>query len=174
MTPQRPFVPRITGPGGVALYAVLGSLLASCGDGEVAVASPTADDTTTTDCTRLVAALPDEVDGEPSRPVTPDEGVTAAWGDPAITVRCGVVEPTGLRPDSFCFVVNDVGWYAASDGRPLDGMERPAGTVVFTTIGRSPYVEMTVPPDSSRNPVDPLTDVASAVRSHTLDERPCQ
>jgi len=46
--------------------------------------------------------------------------------------------------------------------------------VVFTTIGRSPYVEVTVPPEDSRPAVDPLTDVAAAIRKHTRQEHPCQ
>lgn len=171
MTLQRPLAAR---PGGVALLGALAALLTGCGDDAVPVSDPAPDRATIADCRRLVTALPDEVDGEQSRPVSPDEGSTAAWGDPAITVRCGVDRPAGLRPDSFCFVVNDVGWYGESDGSPLDGRERPAGAVVFTTIGRSPYVEVTVPPDESRHPVDPLTDVAAAVLRHTRSEMPCQ
>ncbi len=88
-------------------------------------------------------------------------------------LRCGVERPAGLSPDSFCFVVNEVGWYAEDATGSLDGSAPPEGETVFTTIGRSPYVEMTVPADDDRSAVDPLTDVAAAIREHTRDERPC-
>jgi hypothetical protein len=42
-------------------------------------------------CAALIASLPDELDtGVRRRPVTGDDTRTAAWGDPPITLRCGV------------------------------------------------------------------------------------
>ncbi len=125
-------------------------------------------------CEKLVDDLPDNVVDLDRREVDPDNGLSAAWGDPSIVLRCGVERPAGLVPTSFCFVVNDVGWYAEDEAGPLDGTSQPTGSVVFTTIGRSPYVEMTVPEAEDRSPVDPLTDVATAVQAHTQVDQPCQ
>ncbi|MBA2699814.1 MAG: hypothetical protein H0U61_13770, partial [Nocardioidaceae bacterium] len=66
------------------------------------------------------------------------------------------------------------GWYAESAGKPLDGTEPPTGTVVFTTIARTPYVEVTVPHDGNRSPADPLTDIAAAVIANSEKVKPCQ
>ncbi|MCU1588854.1 MAG: hypothetical protein JWP11_110 [Frankiales bacterium] len=51
-------------------------------------------------CRALLAAVPAELDtGVRRRPVTGDATRTAAWGDPAITLRCGVSRATtGLGP----------------------------------------------------------------------------
>ena len=49
-------------------------------------------------CTALLAALPAELAaGTSRRPVLPASGRTAAWGDPPITLRCGV--PVGDQKD---------------------------------------------------------------------------
>ncbi|TAL21395.1 MAG: DUF3515 family protein, partial [Frankiales bacterium] len=59
-------------------------------------------------CAALVAALPVEVDpGVRRRPVTGDDALTAAWGDPPVTLACGVPDPD--RPDE-PVTVNGVGW----------------------------------------------------------------
>lgn len=107
------------------------------------------------------------------RDVEPAQAAAVAWGDPPIVLRCGVDRPRRLQPTSLCTVVNDVGWYAESEGRPLDGTVPPQGPVVFTTVGRSPYIEVTVPTNPDRNPVDPLTDVAAAVQAATEERLPC-
>ena len=49
-------------------------------------------------CTALLAALPEEIDpGVRRRSVEGGDGRTAAWGDPAVVLRCGVPAPD--RPD---------------------------------------------------------------------------
>ncbi|MDQ3096511.1 MAG: DUF3515 domain-containing protein [Actinomycetota bacterium] len=156
-----------------SLFALLTLTTAACSS-PVALDPPDVDTDTAAACRALVDGLPETVDGQDARSVEPDDTLTAAWGDPAITLRCGVERPRRLQPTSFCFVVNDVGWYAEDDRGTLDGNAPPQGDVVFTTIGRSPYVEITVPPEDSRPAVDPLTDVAAAIRKHTREEQPCQ
>jgi hypothetical protein len=109
-----------------------------------------------------VAALPEVVADQDRRDVSPDDALAGAWGDPAIVLRCGVPEPPGVRPSSSCFVVNDVGWFA----------EEQDDVVVFTTIGRSTYVEITVPDDYAPE-ANALPAVAAAVQQATEDLRPC-
>ena len=84
-------------------------------------------------CARLVAALPDELDvGVRRRPVTGDATRTAAWGDPAITLRCGVPLPDqSLEPIQ------------------IDGLDlvtvKSAGLVTWTTLDRAVGVAIAVP-----------------------------
>jgi hypothetical protein len=59
-------------------------------------------------CAALVAALPDEIDpGVRRRPVEGDATRTAAWGDPAVVLQCGVEPPD--RPEEPA-QVNGVLW----------------------------------------------------------------
>jgi hypothetical protein len=141
---------------------VLGTaLLAGC-TGAVAVPEPTPDDADRTTCAALVAGLPDDVEGGVRRTVEPGV-LTAAWGDPPITLRCGVAAPPGLTPSSECLEVNGVGWFS----------EDVEGGVLFTTIGRAAFVEVAVPADYTP-PVNPLVDLAAAVDAHDPVEQPCR
>ena len=81
--------------------------------------------------------------------------VAAAWGDPAIILRCGVEKPEALTPSSRCFEVSDVGWLA----------ETTADGYLFTTIGRAFHVSVEVP--KTYDPAaDALADLAPTVKKH--------
>jgi hypothetical protein len=59
-------------------------------------------------CRRLTQALPEEVDpGVGRREVASDPARTAAWGDPPVTLECGVPDPE--RPEE-PVIVNGVPW----------------------------------------------------------------
>lgn len=127
--------------------------LAGCGAAPAAVRQPSPAGSARAPCHAVVAGLPDRVDGQDRRPVTPRGEYTAAWGDPPIVLRCGVARPAAMRASSDCFEVNRVGWFARQRG---DGY-------VFTTIGRAAYVQVTVP--AAYEPAsDALVDLATAVR----------
>jgi hypothetical protein len=83
-----------------------------------------------------------------------------------------VAKPTALRPDSACFVVNGVGWFARQNGHPVSGTEPVTGEIVFTTVGRAPYVELAVPPEY-QPAADALVDVSTAVSGATTEGHPC-
>ncbi len=148
-----------------------GLLLVGC-TAEIEVTPTSPDAMTAEQCKDLIAELPDRVAGQAARSVQPSDALASAWGDPPIVVRCGVPKPTSLRPDSSCFVVNDIGWLAEQEGRPVTGTEPVDGELVFTTIGRSAYVEVTVPPDY-QPAADALVDLAGAIATTTDDVRPC-
>lgn len=84
----------------------------------------------TTSCRSLKAALPAALDtGINLRPTTPASDTTAAWGDPAITLRCGV--PAGSeRDDPYLF--EDVRWAMHDDGafRRWTTMDRKVNVAV--------------------------------------------
>ena len=76
--------------------------------GPVDVPAPSVSREVRAACAALVAALPVEVDPEVRRrPVTGDAALTAAWGDPPVTLECGVPDPD--RPDE-PVTVNGVAW----------------------------------------------------------------
>lgn len=109
-------------------------------------------------CPDFVAALPVTLDGLGPRPAHSTSPWVGAWGDPAVTFRCGVSKPAGFGPTSALQVVNGVQWY----------YQRHAGRTVFTAVDRPVYVELTVP---TRYAGAPLSEVTKAV-STGLPARP--
>ena len=115
---------------------------------------------TEVDCQALMADAPRRV-ADQDRLDVPDQ-VAAAWGDPAIILRCGVEKPAALTASSRCFDVNDVGWLA----------ESTADGYLFTTIGRTFHVSVEVP--KSYDPAaDALADLAASVKKHDPEKAPC-
>ncbi len=158
--------------GGVALSAA--ALLAGCGGpGRVHVAGATALGAAQAQCRALVAALPNKVAGQDRRDVSPAGASAGAWGDPPVVLRCGVARPAALRPTSSCFEVDRVGWLATQDGKAVSASAPIKGTLDFTTIGRSVYVEVSVP-DAYQPQADALADLARAVTAATRSVHPCR
>jgi hypothetical protein len=80
--------------------------------------------------------------------------LTAAWGDPALVLRCGVPTPGDLGPTSEILEIDGVEWFV---------VESRAG-YTFTTVGRSANVELTVPAEVDRSEATaPLVDLAPAI-----------
>lgn len=117
-------------------------LLFNSGD-SVAVAAPAAaSQRVQAECAALTAAAPQSVDNEKRRGTRPASPLTAAWGDPAITLRCGVPEPEILRPGSKTYdpsaeegFFNGVAWL----------IEKTTDGYRFTAAQRDVYVEVDVP-----------------------------
>jgi hypothetical protein len=101
--------------------------------------------------------------GQGHRTVSPAGALAAAWGNPAIVLRCGVPTPASLKPTSRCDVVNGVGWFSREDADH---------SWVFTTIGRESNVEIQVPADYTPA-ADALVDVAAAIKGSLKVEQPC-
>jgi hypothetical protein len=138
---------------------LLAFLLTGCGRSVDVDDYPTTPGTEV-DCTALFADAPRRV-ADQDRLEVPGE-VAAAWGDPAIILRCGVEKPAALKPSSRCFDVNDVGWLA----------ETTADGYLFTTIGRRFHVSVEVP--KTYDPAaDALADLASSVKKHDPEKQPC-
>ena len=81
----------------------------------------------------LTAALPDELDkGVRRRQVSGDAGRTAAWGDPVVTLQCGVPLPDQtLEP----LVVDGLAFVTVRKG----------DSVVWTTRDRAVNVAVDIP-----------------------------
>jgi hypothetical protein len=102
--------------------------------GPVSVPAPALTGGAILTCRAFIAALPDEVRKLPRRPVSDGVEQNAAYGDPAITVSCGVPAPT-VAPTAQVFAVSGVCWYA---------QQGSTGTS-WTTVDRTVPVVVTVP-----------------------------
>lgn len=105
------------------------------GCGRTVTVRPPADLGVAQQCQVLKDDLPDTFAGERRLSVDPASAQTAAWGSPAIVWRCGVDVPATYEPDSQAIEVNGTTWLP---------QELESG-VRFTTIGKSPGIELTVP-----------------------------
>ncbi len=126
-------------------------MLAGCGSQSVApVPEPSPTGSVADACRAVMADLPATVAGLKRTATTTG---TASWGDPAITLRCGVPRPQGLTATSRCDEVDAVGWYS----------EQFTQAWRFTTIGRVGYIEVMVPAVHAPA-ADALVDLAPAVK----------
>jgi hypothetical protein len=89
------------------------------------------------------------------RPTEPDSIFTSAWGNPPITLRCGVTTPSALTPTSLLATINGIDWLPE---------QRSAG-YVFTTVGRAVNVEVAVP-DAFTPETDVLVDLGRSITAH--------
>jgi hypothetical protein len=135
------------GPTGVAVL-----VLGACGFGPVEIPAYDPEPGTSQACTALSGALPDVVSDAVRRDTEPASPHVAAWGDPAVVLRCGVPLPGDYSPDAQLLVVDGVGWL------PVDG----AGGTFFTTTDRVAHVEVAVPDDYAPE-ADVLADLAPAI-----------
>ena len=84
-------------------------------------------------CTALLSRLPDELDkGVRRRPVSGDPTRTAAWGEPPVTLQCGVPLPDQELPP------------LEVDGLPFV-TRKTAGRVYWTTQNRAVNVLLDIP-----------------------------
>jgi Protein of unknown function (DUF3515) len=85
-------------------------------------------------CQALVAKLPSTVRTKQRRPVTAGAEQNAAYGDPALTLQCGVA-PATYPPTDDLYLLDSVCWHSRLDG----------DTTVWTTVDREVPVRVTVP-----------------------------
>jgi hypothetical protein len=154
--------------GAVASAVLL--LAGGCADGPVTIDSPrlTAEDSTT--CEGFVADLPDELAGEARRLVSPAAAPGAAWGDPAIVLRCGVALPEDFDRFASCVEADGVGWFV-----PPRAEEDPDADVTLTAAGYRPVVSVEVPGDYRPEGVAAvMAELAPAVAAGLELVRPCR
>lgn len=154
---------------GVAACLLL-PLLGACGSDTVKVESAdlgTADEAA---CRALVKALPDELSGEPRRPIDPADAPGAAWGDPAYVLTCGVPKPSDYSRDATCNDLGGVGWFV-----PEEQLSDLRGDVIATALTLTPYAELQVPARYRTNGIDSaLAELAPILRANLKAGEPCQ
>lgn len=94
------------------------------------IAAYVGDDDGRAACEALVAELPDELADEPRVDVEPADALGAAYGDPAITVTCGIAVPSDFNQASRCDEADGVGWFIpdrVNDSIDIDLHISPAG-----------------------------------------------
>ncbi|MEU6980564.1 MULTISPECIES: DUF3515 domain-containing protein [unclassified Streptomyces] len=106
-------------------------------------------------CRSLAKELPATVAGLERSGTEPDSELTAAWGDAAIVLRCGVPRPEKMNdPQAQGIDADGVNWlYERREG---DGPR-------FTTTYRKAYVEVTLDKRYAHD-VGPLVDLAAPVK----------
>lgn len=110
--------------------------VAGCAQGVGVEPAPSASEPV---CAELLLLLPDSLGGVERRTTTSQ--ASRAWGDPAIVLRCGV-DPLGPTTDPCLSIpdpagANPVDWVAST--------QDSEGERTFTTYGRVPAVEVTIP-----------------------------
>jgi hypothetical protein len=100
----------------------------------VPMAAPRLPDRSATVCRALLSKLPATVRDLAQRPVAAGPEQNAAYGDPALTVGCGLPAPA-FPPEDDVWVVNSVCWHP---------VEKP-DAVVLTTVDREVPITATVP-----------------------------
>jgi len=157
--------PSPTLAAGVVVLAAL-SLLGGCGNGAVQIDSFSVTAAGHESCQELLGALPSRVADQPRRR-TSGSTYGAAWGKPAIVLRCGVGKPADYTKFAACQTANGVDWFV-----PEQVMEDQSADVVMTTIGRSPAIEVKVP-SAYRPSTAPMVDLAKVIKAHTREVSPC-
>jgi hypothetical protein len=120
-------------------------------------------------CEAFVADLPDSLADQDRVDVRPGDALGAAYGDPAITVTCGVPVPAGFDQTSRCDEVNGIGWYipdGSDNDRTVD--------LRLAVAGFRPVVEVVVPADlrpDARNVGDDTTAAVLATLAPIVGER---
>ncbi|GAB3769552.1 hypothetical protein GCM10027600_24570 [Nocardioides ginsengisegetis] len=164
---RRPVSLRTRGAVASALLVLAAGCSSGGGDVEVDGPSLGADDAAA--CDRLVAALPDTLAEQDRRTVTPADAPGAAWGDPAITLTCGVDVPKGFDEFSSCEVANGVGWYV--DPATIDDQ---SADVTLTAVGYRPIVRVEVPADyRPSGSAAVIAELAGPVRRSLELVKPC-
>ena len=109
-------------------------------------------------CSTLMQALPDHLTSHQRRPLSDPTPGVAAWGDPAIILRCGLPDPAELT----CFAAltqftdasgGSVAWLQLSD----------SSAVTYIAVDRPVRVAVTLPPNTGIGPVQQLSEVISQV-----------
>ncbi len=133
--------------------------MAGCGFGAVSVEPYEPQPGSEQTCAALLADLPNVVSDAVRRDVDPDTTLAAAWGQPAIVLRCGVPMPAAYQLDATLLDVGGVGWFA----------EEGQGGTFFTSTDRQVLVEVAVPGDYAPEGFV-LDDIAPVVAEH-FEER---
>jgi len=67
-------------------------------------------------CQDLISALPTDLGDLPARPVDSSSPYVAAWGEPAVTLRCGVPRPPSFIATADVQQINGVTWFPERRG----------------------------------------------------------
>lgn len=143
-------------------------LLAGCGSA-VEVASPSLEGDERSRCEALVAQLPDRLFDQERRDVEPDDGVTAAWGDPAVVLVCGADQPREYDQFASCTPIGGAGWFM-----PDTQLRETGAPITITAMSHTPRLQVVVPAGlRDRGPDSALVTLGPLVAEHLAETLPC-
>ena len=146
---------------GVVVLCALLALVAGCGGDGVHVDEYAVGSSARDSCRALLKELPDEVAGQDRRTVS-GSAYAAAWGDPAIVLRCGAPLPKSFPGDP-CVMRNGLGW-----SLPLKQADDITVDATMTLAFREPVLQVRVPADYRPNgPSEVMADLDAVVRART-------
>lgn len=152
-------VPAALIAGGVTAWVISRSTSSVEADtGPLKGVSVTEAEGTADQCANVVIGLPDQLAGSKKRAVTGHPGALA-WGDPPVTLVCGVPKPDGIETATNLTAVNGVTWMTTEDtdtsAYGLDGEN-----VLWVAVDREVYVAVAVPREHSGSAViSPISKV---------------
>ena len=122
---------------------------------------------TSAPCTALDGALPASIDNHAKRELVVPEAGVAAWGDPAVVMRCGISDPDELTCSSALTVFNGVSWLSITGD----------GSTTYIAVDRPVRVALTMDDSVGVGAVQAFSDVldhgdARARRVHRRRHRP--
>lgn len=152
----------------LAVALVVGVLIAAAmvrgqAPGPLRLATLPAPSAGSVDCVRLLAALPEKLDGgemgalERRQLAAPAPAGTAGWGEPPVVLRCGLDRPAELTATSRLLDVSGVQFLEIVN----------PDTSAWVAVDRGVYVSVALPPTSGSGP---LQQVAAVIAS-TLPRR---
>jgi hypothetical protein len=121
--------------------------------GPVTVAAPPPDAAADVPCTELLGALPITLTDLAGRPARSSWTYVAAWGDPAIVLRCGVPRPAALTPGSSAQAIGVDGVYWLPVAQK--------SVTIWTVVDRAAYIEVSVPKSYAQPPLAPIADAVA-------------
>lgn len=105
-------------------------------------------------CTEFMEFVPDQLDDQPRRELLVAEPGVAAWGDPAMILRCGLADPAELRCDATLTQV------LGKDGGPVEWLETRAGSsVTYLAVDRPVRIAITLSASTTLTPVQELSEI---------------
>jgi hypothetical protein len=140
----------------IVLAAFINSQPVTSVDDPLPVSAVEAPGATTSACSTLVSALPDPLSGLQRRELVAGDDPTlvgvAAWGEPAVVLRCGTPTPQELTCSAPLQVVDGVAWL------PLIG----SGATTYLAVDRAVRIALTVPDGSTTGPWQEMSKIIGA------------
>ncbi|RAG82788.1 DUF3515 domain-containing protein [Streptacidiphilus pinicola] len=149
-----------------ALTAATALLLTACGGGgnSVSVSAPHTTGAVARQCAALQKALPETLMGLSRRDTSPSSQNTAAWGDPAVTWRCGTGLPGVMDPHSKDYTPfsDNVTGQAAGGVCWASIYNQSDKSFTFASVDQQAIVQLSIPADYTGKQ-SPLSVLAPAV-----------
>lgn len=148
---------------GIGVVAVLGRINTSnpvVSTGPLPIAVVGQPDADTASCRTLMPALPQRLANGPRRTLVGQTDGVAAWGDPAVILRCGLETPAELTCSSALTLVDGVSWLQL----PGQGV----GDTTYLAADRSVRIAVTIPDGSGTGVIQQVSETVGA----TLPARP--